>query len=162
MGFAIHPSTGPNSIVVGDAAGSINPFNGEGIAYGYETGRLAAACLSRALAGEGSDAISDYEQRLHDSYGDYYRVGRAFVKLISNPQVLRALHENRNGRSTDHDGVVEDHGQLDATRCQCHPRDGLPGDGSRRQASSGLFTEHSFERLRITRLREDTGTPFGV
>ncbi len=90
MGFAIHPSTGPNSLVVGDASGAINPFNGEGIAYGYETGRLAAACLSRALSGEGTDAIADYERRLQDSYGDYYRVGRAFVKLISNPQVLRA------------------------------------------------------------------------
>ncbi len=90
MGFAIHPSAGPNSLVIGDAAGAINPFNGEGIAYGYETGRLAAACLSTALAGEGPGAIADYERRLHESYGDYYRVGRAFVKLISNPQVLRA------------------------------------------------------------------------
>ncbi len=89
MGFAIRPSTGPNSLVIGDAAGAINPFNGEGIAYGYETGRLAAACLSRALSGEGAVAIGDYERRLQDSYGDYYRVGRAFVKLISNPQVLR-------------------------------------------------------------------------
>ena len=90
MGFAIHPSSGPNSLVIGDAAGAINPFNGEGIAYGYETGRLAAACLSRALSGESDSAISDYECRLQDSYGDYYRVGRAFVKLISNPQILRA------------------------------------------------------------------------
>jgi geranylgeranyl reductase family protein len=90
MGFAIHPGTGPNSLVVGDASGAINPFNGEGIAYGYETGRLAAACLGRALSGESADGIADYELRLQDSYGDYYRVGRAFVKLISNPQVLRA------------------------------------------------------------------------
>ena len=29
---------------------SINPFNGEGIAYGYETGRLAAATVADALA----------------------------------------------------------------------------------------------------------------
>jgi len=27
----------------------INPFNGEGIAYGYETGRLAAVVLGQAL-----------------------------------------------------------------------------------------------------------------
>ena len=80
----------PTSLVVGDAAGSINPFNGEGIAYGYETGRLAASCLSRALSGEGTPPSRDYERRLQDSYGDYYRVGRAFVKLISNPQVLHA------------------------------------------------------------------------
>jgi flavin-dependent dehydrogenase len=90
MGFAIHPMSGPNALVIGDAAGSINPFNGEGIAYGYETGRLAASCLSRALSGEGASAVADYERRLQDSYGEYYRVGKAFVKLISNPQVLHA------------------------------------------------------------------------
>jgi menaquinone-9 beta-reductase len=90
MGFAVSPLAGANTIVVGDAAGCINPFNGEGIAYGYETGRLAASCLSRALAGEGDAAVAQYPSRLQDAYGDYYRVGRAFVKLISNPHALRA------------------------------------------------------------------------
>ena len=88
MGFAVGPRTGPNTIVVGDASGAINPFNGEGIAYGYETGRLAAASLSEALAGDGPAAISHYEERLTAGYGDYYRVGRAFVRLISNPTAM--------------------------------------------------------------------------
>jgi geranylgeranyl reductase family protein len=88
MSLAVGPHTGPNVIVVGDAAGAINPFNGEGIAYGYETGRLAAASLSEALAGDGPSSLARYEQRLTDSYGDYYRVGRAFVRLISNPTAM--------------------------------------------------------------------------
>ena len=45
------PAPAPNTLVVGDAGGSINPFNGEGIAYGYETGRLAAAFVGEALLG---------------------------------------------------------------------------------------------------------------
>jgi menaquinone-9 beta-reductase len=91
MGLAIQPTAGPNTLVIGDAAGAINPFNGEGIAYGYETGRLAASCLSVALSGYGTASLpDDYEQRLQDFYGTYYRVGRAFVKMISNPQVLHA------------------------------------------------------------------------
>jgi menaquinone-9 beta-reductase len=90
MGLALKPRTGPNAICIGDAAGSINPFNGEGIAYGYETGRLAAACISNALAGRKPAVGDEYERRLLESYGDYYRVARAFVKLISAPQVLRA------------------------------------------------------------------------
>ena len=53
MGLSVRPRIGPNVLAIGDAAGSINPFNGEGIAYGYETGRLAAACVARALSGEG-------------------------------------------------------------------------------------------------------------
>ena len=90
MGLAVGPHAGPNTVVVGDAGGSINPFNGEGIAYGYETGRLAAAFIGEALAGGGPAAVLAYEQRLADAYGSYYRVARAFVRLISNPQVMRA------------------------------------------------------------------------
>ena len=36
------PRPGPTYLVVGDAAGSVNPFNGEGIDYAYETARMAA------------------------------------------------------------------------------------------------------------------------
>jgi len=90
MGMSVSPRMGPTTLVVGDAAGAINPFNGEGIAYAYETGRLAAACLGRALSGEGSDAIADYPAQLEDAYGLYYRVARDFVRMISNPEVMRA------------------------------------------------------------------------
>jgi menaquinone-9 beta-reductase len=88
MSLAVGPRTGPNLVVIGDASGAINPFNGEGIAYGYETGRLAAASVSEALAGEGPGAIARYEDRLAEAYDDYYRVGRAFVRLISNPAAM--------------------------------------------------------------------------
>ncbi len=50
MGLSVGPLAGPNVVVTGDAAGAINPFNGEGIAYGYETGRLAATAIATELA----------------------------------------------------------------------------------------------------------------
>jgi geranylgeranyl reductase family protein len=90
MGMAVGPRVGPTVLAVGDAAGSINPFNGEGIAYGYETGRMAAAVLGTALAGAGEAALADYERRLEASYGLYYRVGRDFVRLISHPRLMQA------------------------------------------------------------------------
>ncbi len=89
MGMAVGPRSGPNTVVVGDAGGLINPFNGEGIAYGYETGRLAATHLQAALAGGGRSALAAYEDQLQGTYGDYYRVGRAFVRLISDPRRMR-------------------------------------------------------------------------
>jgi geranylgeranyl reductase family protein len=89
MGFAVGPRVGPNVVVVGDAGGSINPFNGEGIAYGYETGRLAAACVGTALSGGGDAALADYEARLEAAYGLYYKVARAFVGLISHPRLMQ-------------------------------------------------------------------------
>jgi len=89
MGLAVGPRTGANTLVVGDAGGLINPFNGEGIAYGYETGRLAASFLGEALSGGGSQSMAAYERRLDEDYGTYYRVGRAFVRLVSDPRRMR-------------------------------------------------------------------------
>jgi len=90
MGLSVGPRVGANALLAGDAAGTINPFNGEGIAYGYETGRLAAAALGRALHGEGPRALNDYDSQLQAAYGPYYKVARAFVRMISNPQTMKA------------------------------------------------------------------------
>ncbi len=89
MGLAVGPRIGATTVLVGDAAASINPFNGEGIAYGYETGRLAAASLGEALSGDGYAGLVRYERRLEDAYGLYYRVARAFVRVISHPELMR-------------------------------------------------------------------------
>ncbi len=89
MGLSVGPLAGANVLIAGDAGGVINPFNGEGIAYGYETGRLAAAALGHALTGEGNRALTEYESELMAAYGPYFRVARAFVHLISNPEAMR-------------------------------------------------------------------------
>ncbi|MGA7418472.1 MAG: geranylgeranyl reductase family protein [Acidimicrobiales bacterium] len=89
MGLSVGPRFGPTVLVIGDAGGSINPFNGEGIAYGYETGRLAAASLGEALSGDGEVALARYEQRLEDAYGLYYRVANAFIRMISHPELMK-------------------------------------------------------------------------
>ena len=90
MGFAVGPRVGPDWVVVGDAAGSINPFNGEGIAYGYETGRIASEIVAAAVATGDLGRLAGYEERLQAEYGRYYAVARSFVKLIGNPTVMRA------------------------------------------------------------------------
>jgi geranylgeranyl reductase family protein len=89
MGLSVGPRAGGNVIIAGDAGGAINPFNGEGISYGYETGRLAAAALGRALTGDGHEALVDYDAALTAAYGPYYKVARAFVHLISHPEAMR-------------------------------------------------------------------------
>jgi menaquinone-9 beta-reductase len=89
MGLAVGPRVGATTLVVGDAGGSINPFNGEGIAYGYESGRLAAASLGSALSGGGPEALADYERRLEEAWGLYYRVARAFIRVISRPELMK-------------------------------------------------------------------------
>jgi geranylgeranyl reductase family protein len=91
MAFSVGPHAGPTYLVIGDAGGSINPFNGEGIAYAYETGRLAASVLDEALATGSGLALQRYPLELQATYGLYYKVARAFVKIIGRPELMRAL-----------------------------------------------------------------------
>jgi hypothetical protein len=88
MGLALGPRVGPNTLTIGDAAGTVNPFNGEGIAYGYETGRLAAAVVGEALIADDLGKLALYDTRIDDAYGEYYKVARMFVRIISEPQIL--------------------------------------------------------------------------
>jgi geranylgeranyl reductase family protein len=91
MGLAVGPRVGPTWLATGDAIGAINPFNGEGIAYAYETGRWAADALSAALASGDALALQAYEKRLQAEYALYFRVARAFVHVIGRPRLMRAL-----------------------------------------------------------------------
>ena len=91
MGFAVGPRVGDDYVLVGDAGGSINPFNGEGIAYAWESGRLAADAVVEALGSGDPAALAHYERRLQELYGRYYAVARAFVKVIERPELMRAL-----------------------------------------------------------------------
>jgi geranylgeranyl reductase family protein len=91
MAFSVGPKSGRNWLLVGDAAGAVNPFNGEGIDYAYETGRLAAGLIADALATGDSDALAVYDEMLVAEYAAYHRVARIFVSVIGNPSVMRTL-----------------------------------------------------------------------
>jgi flavin-dependent dehydrogenase len=91
MAGSVHPKVGPTWIVVGDAAGSVNPFNGEGIDYAYETGRLAATLLDEALVSGDALALARYPRLLDQEYGLYFKVARLFAHLIGNPALMREL-----------------------------------------------------------------------
>jgi len=91
MGGSIHPKVGPTWVAIGDAAGSINPFNGEGIDYAYETGRLAATLLSECLVSGSGLPLQRYPVLLDEEYGRYFKVARLFAKVIGNPTLMREL-----------------------------------------------------------------------
>jgi menaquinone-9 beta-reductase len=91
MGGSVGPKSGPTYVVVGDAAGMVNPFNGEGIAYAYETGRMAADVLDEALSTNDPRALTQYARQLDDAYGLYFKVARLFAHVVGRPLVLREL-----------------------------------------------------------------------
>jgi len=93
MGFNRQPHYGKGLLLVGDAGGMVNPFNGEGIAYAMESGRLAAEVIAQAFA-RGDDAqrervLQSYPGVMKDALGGYYTLGRYFAKMIGNPEVMR-------------------------------------------------------------------------
>ena len=89
MGGSVGPKAGPTYLVVGDAAGAVNPFNGEGIDYAYETARMAADVLHEALTGGDTTALQAYPKLLEAEYGQYFKVARLFARMIGRPAVLR-------------------------------------------------------------------------
>ena len=91
MGLSVGPHAGPTWLVVGDAGGTINPFNGEGIAYAYESGRWAADAVHLALASGDGLALQTYQERLDTTYALYYKVARAFVGIIGRPELMKVL-----------------------------------------------------------------------
>ena len=91
MGGSVGPKAGPTYLVVGDAAGSVNPFNGEGIDYAYETARMAALVLHEALTANDPAALQQYTRMLDDEYGEYFKVARLFARVIGKPVLMREL-----------------------------------------------------------------------
>jgi geranylgeranyl reductase family protein len=93
MGFNRTPHYTRGLLLVGDAGGMINPFNGEGIAYAMESAEMAAEVIVQALgrptAAQRERALHDYPQVLKQAYGGYYTVGRLFVKAIGDPRVMK-------------------------------------------------------------------------
>ncbi|MBD9730411.1 geranylgeranyl reductase family protein [Streptomyces sp. H28] len=93
MAFNRQPHYTRGLLLVGDAGGLVNPFNGEGIAYAMESAQIAADVIvqahARATPAQREFALQRYPRVLKDTYGGYYTLGRAFVKLIGNPKVMQ-------------------------------------------------------------------------
>lgn len=82
MGGAVSGVAGPNWLLVGDAACCVNPLNGEGIDYGLESGRLAAALLDE------SDLQRAWPALLQQHYARGFSVARRLGLLLTLPRFL--------------------------------------------------------------------------
>ena len=89
MGFNRQPHYTRGLMLVGDAGGMVNPFNGEGIAYAMESGRLAADVAGpgpgRSTDAQRERALAAYPAVMKDALGGYYTLGRLFVQVIGQP-----------------------------------------------------------------------------
>lgn len=93
MAFNRSPLYSRGMLLVGDAGGMVSPFNGEGISYAMESGRIAADIVASALARptfEGQvRVLRSYPGAMKQALGGYYQLGRVFVELIGHPQIMK-------------------------------------------------------------------------
>ncbi|CAB4558630.1 unannotated protein [freshwater metagenome] len=76
---------GPGWVAVGDAAGFVNPMNGEGIDYGLESGMLAV----EKFIEDPMSAPVVYDREVGERFDAFLRTGRRFSFLIGHPWLLR-------------------------------------------------------------------------
>ncbi|MDT7745185.1 MAG: menaquinone-9 beta-reductase [Actinomycetota bacterium] len=85
MGGAVSNVAGRNWALVGDAAGCVNPLNGEGIDYGLETGRIVVDLLD-----SDDDLTLAWPATLREHYGSAFSIARRLAKLLTVPRLLPA------------------------------------------------------------------------
>ncbi len=101
------PLVGDRIMLLGDAAGLINPLNGEGIQYALHSARWAAEIATDRLASDRLDApsLQGYQQRVQQSLGADLALSRLIVALIRNRDLnhawLRALRSIAERAKTD-------------------------------------------------------------
>ena len=92
MAFNRKPHYADGLLLVGDAGGMVSPFNGEGIAYALQSGRLAADTLAQALSRPTRTAqeaaLTLYPKAMSEELGGYYSLGRVFAGLIERPEIM--------------------------------------------------------------------------
>jgi geranylgeranyl reductase family protein len=100
MGHNRKPPLYRGALLVGDAAGMVNPFNGEGISYAIEAGGFAADAADVALRRRCDAPLQAYEQLVAREWGGYYTLGRAFVSVIGRPAIMKFCVQHGMPRRT--------------------------------------------------------------
>jgi geranylgeranyl reductase family protein len=77
---------GPGWVAIGDAAGLVNPMNGEGIDYGLESGIIAADFFLEDPA----TTPDRYDVAVAERFDGFLATGRRFSFLIGHPWILRS------------------------------------------------------------------------
>lgn len=91
--FPSHPVHGPGYLIVGEAAGLVNPVTGEGIDLAMESGVLAAdAAHAALLRGDvGARSLRPYEQVLRRRFERTFRGLRFLRSRVMRPHALDIL-----------------------------------------------------------------------
>ncbi|WP_418002813.1 geranylgeranyl reductase family protein [Mycobacterium sp. PDNC021] len=88
LGGAVSHIAGRNWMLLGDAAGCVNPFTGEGIDYALESGRFAIEHLDEA------DHSVTWPHRLNYEYGPMFAATRRIARGFFKPWALNGFGQH--------------------------------------------------------------------
>lgn len=111
-------------VLVGDAAGFVDPLTGEGIQQAIASGALAARVLAAALRAGLPDrrALGAYVQARSRELGSKQRLHRYFQALLRRPSACDRLGRRLRGAPAAADHFISVVGGLRPPRALLHPR----------------------------------------
>ncbi len=97
--FLRAPTFGQNTLLVGEAAGLVNPLTGEGIDYALESGRIAADHVVQGLASRVHTVwLTDYDRLLRARFENIFRFSEWIRDWYCKPILLNLLVPLANRR----------------------------------------------------------------
>jgi flavin-dependent dehydrogenase len=98
--FLRSPTYAENTLLVGEAAGLVNPLTGEGIDYALECGKLAAEHVAAALDQDGFTpaAMHGYDRALRTRFERIFRFSEQVRDWYCKPPLLNMLVPLANAR----------------------------------------------------------------
>ncbi len=101
MDFARSPTYGRRALLVGEAAGLVNPLTGEGIDYALESGRLAAEHLATLFVANdlSEERLAEYDAILRERFQRLFVFCDRVRAICLNPLLLNPLVAIANYRT---------------------------------------------------------------
>jgi menaquinone-9 beta-reductase len=105
LGSRVERRAGPGWLVVGDAAGFLDPFTGEGLHRALVSARLAAEAIDAELRGKApAGGLAAYDHAMRDRFGTKDVVSRVVQALLARPALFayagRRLARREDVRAT--------------------------------------------------------------
>jgi geranylgeranyl reductase family protein len=105
------PIAMPRAVLVGDAAGLVDPFSGDGIYEAFLSSKIASEAIADVLLGRATD-LSSYPERLGIALGPHVsgawvakliieRAPRVMIGILSIPRMRRTVGERLRSPHTD-------------------------------------------------------------
>jgi flavin-dependent dehydrogenase len=104
LGSRVVRRAGAGWLVVGDAAGFLDPFTGEGLHRALVSARLASAAIDAHLGGEQREGLAAYERAMRGRFASKDLVSRLVLSFLAQPALFeraaRHLAERDDIRAT--------------------------------------------------------------